>query len=619
MPSITPMEGSSGVEADLAMATRPSESTATRSVNVPPTSMPMRYMSAASPRATRPGVAVLPGDEAILQIGGARGGIAPRGLAPAASARRDDVEDGAGRNGNADFLGLEHAPLAFGDHDVAVRQAILAAEDAVRRMAHAIACGVALGGLGGLHAQPEHGADAAAELPVALGVGAELVALEEEGKARFRYFDAAELDPARGLALARRLPAVARRRGAAAAARVEEMPDERALGARVLTRDGDAEAARPPGQGALGAGAGQRLDHGLRDFLRTVVGGERHRRGRMRPRDGALLRLDLHGAEGAFVLRDARIEEIGQGHVHGGHSVRVRGVHEADHLRVALREIHDERVTLLAHGRAQRDVLDAVAVVVEDRYAPINAVLPAADAGAALALGAVQYLAHRGGGGVDAIVIHQLEEPPLAHAGRAQHGPQVAREVARMAHVGGDQLHHVVAQATCIVELERGDADAFLPDLRGPGVVGAVGGAADVALVGAIDGPEGEALAHEHGQEGGEVWEVIAAVIRIVEEKHVAGPDAPREVVGHGLDRHGQRTHVDRHVLGLSGEPALAVEDGGGEIAARVGDLRVGGAQHRLAHLLHDGFEPMLDHRDGDAIEGHDAPPRAGERWRALA
>src|SRR5262252_1306627 len=619
MPSITPMEGSSGVEADLAMVTRPSASTATRSVKVPPTSRPMRYMSAASARATAGAVAVLSGDEAVLQIGGPRGGIAPRGLAPAAAARRDDVENRPGRNGNTDLLGLEHASLALGHHHVAVGQAVLAAEDAVGGMAHAVSRGVASGGLGGLHAQPEHGADAAAELPIALGVGAELVALEEEGEARFRHLDAAELDPARGLALACRLPAVARRRGAAAAARVEEMPDERALRAWVLAGDGDAEASRPAGEGTLGAGAGQRLDHGLRDLLRAVVRRERHRRGRVRPRDGALLCLDLHGTEGALVLRDARVEEIGQGHMHGGHRVRVRRVHEADHLRVTLREIHDERVALFGHGGAERDVLDAVAVVVEDGHPAVDAVLPAADAGAALALGTVQYLAHCGHGGVDTVVVDQLEEAALAHSSRAEHGLEVAREVARMAHVGGDQLHHVVAQATCVVELERRNADALLPDLRGPGVVGAVGGAANVALVGAIDGPEGEALAHEHGQEGGEVREVIAAVVRIVEKEHVTGLDAPREVVGHGLDGHGQRAHVDGHVLGLRGESAFAVEDRGGEITARVEDLRVGGAQHRLAHLLHDGFETMLDHRDGDAIEGHDVPPasaRDGEAWR---
>src|SRR5262245_23821796 len=134
MPSITPMDGSSGVEADLAMATRPSGSTATRSVKVPPTSMPRRYMSAAPARATAPAVAVLAGDEAVFQIGGARGGIAPRRLAPAAPARRHDVEDGAGRNGNANFLGLQHPPLALGHHHVAVRQAVPAAENAVGRV-----------------------------------------------------------------------------------------------------------------------------------------------------------------------------------------------------------------------------------------------------------------------------------------------------------------------------------------------------------------------------------------------------------------------------------------------------------------------------------------------------
>src|SRR5690348_13341273 len=171
IPSITPMDGSSGVEADLAIATRPSGSTATRSVKVPPTSMPMRYMSAASARATARAVAVLAGDEAVLEIGGARGGVAPRRLAPAATARGHDVEEGAGRHGNADLLGLEHPPLALGHHHVAVGQAVAAPKDAVSRVAHAVARGVAFGELRGLHAQPEHGADAAAELAVALGVG----------------------------------------------------------------------------------------------------------------------------------------------------------------------------------------------------------------------------------------------------------------------------------------------------------------------------------------------------------------------------------------------------------------------------------------------------------------
>src|SRR5476651_677497 len=44
-PAITPIEGSAGVDSVLARVARPFSSTATRSVKVPPTSMPMRYMA----------------------------------------------------------------------------------------------------------------------------------------------------------------------------------------------------------------------------------------------------------------------------------------------------------------------------------------------------------------------------------------------------------------------------------------------------------------------------------------------------------------------------------------------------------------------------------------------
>src|SRR6266542_1059290 len=162
-PSMTPIDGSSGVEADLAMVTRPFASTATRSVKVPPTSTPMRYMSAPS---ALPAPRAVPGcHEAVLDIGGARGGIAAGRFAPAAAARGHDVEDGAGRNGDAHFLRLEDPALPAGDHDVAMRQAVLAAEDAVGRMTDAIACRIALGRLGRLHAQGQHRAHPAADPP----------------------------------------------------------------------------------------------------------------------------------------------------------------------------------------------------------------------------------------------------------------------------------------------------------------------------------------------------------------------------------------------------------------------------------------------------------------------
>src|SRR5262249_53539809 len=61
---------------------------------------------------------------------------------------------------------------------------------------------------------------------------------------------------------------------------------------------------------------------------------------------------------------------------------------------------------------------------------------------------------------------------------------------------------------------------------------------------------------------------------------------------------------MDRHVLGLGDQAAVEIADRHREIAARVEDLRIGGAQHRLAHLLDDGMQPMLDHRGDDRIGG---------------
>ena len=49
--------------------------------------------------------------------------------------------------------------------------------------------------------------------------------------------------------------------------------------------------------------------------------------------------------------------------------------------------------------------------------------------------------------------------------------------------------------------------------------------------------------------------------------------------------------------------PSVTVGDRGGEVAARVEDLGVGGAQHRLAHLLDDGLEAVLHHGHGDGID----------------
>ncbi len=382
------------------------------------------------------------------------------------------------------------------------------------------------------------------------------------------------------------------------------MPDEIAPVARVLARDGDAEAAAPAGHGAIGTGRRQRLDDRLDDLLAAMVGGERHRRPLVRPDHRPRLGDHLERAEGAVVLRRVRIDEIGERDGHRRLHVGEGRVDEADDLLMRIREVDLKVAAALGDGGADMDVLEFVAVVVEDRLALVDAVLPLRDDGAGLALGAVEHRLDRRMRRRPAELVGEGEEAPLADMGGADHRREIAAEVARMADIGGNHLHHVAPELAFGIEAQRRDADAFLPDLGGGGVVGAVGGAADIALMGAVDRPEDRLAVREDRHEGGEVGQMVAAVIGVVEQEDVAGIYVAGEEVAHRARRPGQGADMDRHMLGLGDEAAVEIADAGREIAAGVEDLRVGGAQHRLAHLLDDGEEAMLDDRDGDRIDG---------------
>ena len=60
---------------------------------------------------------------------------------------------------------------------------------------------------------------------------------------------------------------------------------------------------------------------------------------------------------------------------------------------------------------------------------------------------------------------------------------------------------------------------------------------------------------------------------------------------------------MDRDMLGLCHQPSGSIADASGKIAAGVENLRVGSAQHRLAHLLDNRVQPVLHHRRGDRID----------------
>src|SRR5262245_58819549 len=193
-------------------------------------------------------------------------------LAPAATASRMGVEHVARSKLDAGLLRPDCAIRpACRLQPVAMRLAVLAAQQAAGAVLDAIACRIADGGLRRLDDELELAPRPAAVAPVPAAVGAELVAAKVQGKPHLLHLDAAELDAARRLPLAGSGPTVARRRAAAARTRLEQMPDKGPLGARIDALYGHPEASAPARHRPLGTGRREGADYGLDDLLAAVI------------------------------------------------------------------------------------------------------------------------------------------------------------------------------------------------------------------------------------------------------------------------------------------------------------------------------------------------------------
>src|SRR5947209_12595607 len=234
------------------------------------------------------------GNKPTRDVVRARGRAARRGIAPAAAAARGHLETVARTHLDAGFLGADRARrTAGGVEHVMMRRAVGAAENPAGAVAGAVARRVGERRLLDLDREREQPARTAAKGAVAAGIRAELMPRKEQRKPRLGDFQAAELDAAGRMPLARAGPAVARRRGAAAWARLKHVPDEAALRARIAALDGNAEAPPPARHGAVGSGGSERLDHRLDDLVGAVAGAQRHRRARIGPYHGARFGDDL--------------------------------------------------------------------------------------------------------------------------------------------------------------------------------------------------------------------------------------------------------------------------------------------------------------------------------------
>ena len=134
----------------------------------------------------------------------------------------------------------------------------------------------------------------------------------------------------------------------------------------------------------------------------------------------------------------------------------------------------------------------------------------------------------------------------------------------------------------------------------------------------------------EDGSDDCDVWDVGAAVVRVVEDVDVAAADV-RVAPDHHLDGLAHGAEVDRHVRGVGDQAAPGVEDRAGEVEPLLDVDRVRGGLQAHAHLLGDRHEQVVEdlqqHRvgpgadvgpvgpGGDALQqqvaaaGHHGPP----------
>ena len=307
-------------------------------------------------------------------------------------------------------------------------------------------------------------------------------------------------------------------------------------------------------------------------------------------------------AERTVVLRDIGIDQIGERHRDGRLHVGMRGIHEAGALRIGRRQIDRQVRSGLGHARADHDVLAAMPVVVERRMPLVDTVAPGSDHRAGAPLRGVEHRLDRGEQPRRAELLEQCREAPFRQPCRSDHRGEIAAKIATVPNVRGEQRDNVVTTNASVVELQRRDADALLPDLRRAGIVCAVRRASDVALVRAVDRPEEEFTAVEHRHERGHVRQMIAAMIWIVEQKNVAGMDLTAKASDTARAAQGIAPTCTGTCSACAIRRSFRVDQRAGKVTRRVEDLRVCGPQHRLAHLLHDREQAMLHQGGGDRI-----------------
>ena len=332
--------------------------------------------------------------------------------------------------------------------------------------------------------------------------------------------------------------------------------------------------------------------------------------------DRALRGNHGHRVDEAFVDGDVLVAAARDGDEHEGHGVRDRAVDESGDLRCRAGEVERQIRAGDRRGAADGDVVPAHVVVIHVGLGAEGAGPPARDLRAYSPLGVGDVVVERSAHGIDAVAIQQLPRAALGQPAGPDHGVEIALDPVGQAVVGDEHVEHVAALLAALVELDRRDDHAVLPDVARPRVVAARDRAADVAHVGAHRREQDGLAIMEHGRQDHVIGDVGAAVVGVARHDDVAGVEVVPERLQRALDRGDDGVEVQCAARCLGDQAGLEpddVEDRRREVVRLVEDRRPGGAGHGRTHLLGDRLQRPAD----DPGEDHLASARHFEPRRS--
>ena len=197
-------------------------------------------------------------------------------------------------------------------------------------------------------------------------------------------------------------------------------------------------------------------------------------------------------------------------------------------------------------------------------------------------------------------------------------GGQVSLTLVRGAGVAADQLNDLLVQPAPPGQFDGGDDCPLLIQLRGQRE-GARGHAANIGMMTSVGHKPGQlllavTLGVDRGDHG-DVRQVAATPVRVIEHHYVPGVQRIREYFKGGFDGRGHGAQMHWNICCLGDHVALGIEHGAGEIPAFLDVGGVGGSLQGHAHLFGHRLELAFQNLQANRVYGHLLPLGIGRKF----